>query len=321
MNKLIRIYNQNRRKIWTIIIAIVVGFILLHLLNQFQAQSNAEKNEQEKSWMKSDEQNESKTYTNESKSMVSGGSVPNELQQKFGSLIDQFLNYCTSREPEKAYGLLSDNCKQVLYPNEKIFEEQYYESKFASPKRYTFQSWTSTDTYIYLVKIFDDMLATGVASTQNYIQDYYSIVKENETYKLNINGYVGRVKHYGKKEQNNVVWEIRSSDIFMDDEIVNLSIQNKTNKTIMIDPLITTDSICLINEKEISYSALLHEKTKEEFMITSGETKQVSLKFANSYQEKVQSERIEFNHIILDYQSYQEKKDDYQEYQKIKIDL
>lgn len=321
MNKLIRIYNQNRRKIWTVIIAIVVGFTLLHLLNQFQAQNSAEKNKQEENLAKSNEQNVSKSYTNESKSMVSGGSVPSGLQQEFGSLIDQFLTYCTSHEPEKAYGLLSDNCKQVLYPNEKIFEEQYYESKFSSSKRFTFQSWTSTDTYIYMVKIFDDMLATGVASTQNYIQDYYSIVKENETYKLNINGYIGRIKHYGKKEQNNVVWEIKSSDIFMDNEIINLSVQNKTDKAIMIDPLTSADSICLINEKEISSSALLHEKTEDEFIIKSGETKQISLKFPNSYQEKVQSERIEFNRVILDYQSYQVKKENYQQYQKIKINL
>ena len=97
-------------------------------------------------------------YENQSKSLISGGTVSETHQDEFGKLLDSFLTYCKNHEPEKAYGLLSQDCKNILYPNEKVFEQQYYKGKFSSEKKYSFQSWTSKETNIYLVKIFKNML-------------------------------------------------------------------------------------------------------------------------------------------------------------------
>ena len=174
MHNLIRMYNQNRIKIWIIVIGIIIAITLVQIINNAVKENNIEKNrnliaqEQEKY--------NNQKYTNESKSMVSGGVVSESKQNTYGNLIDEFFTYCINKEPEKAYDLLSSDSKKVLYPSEKIFETLYYNEKFNGNKKYSFQSWSSNSEYIYLVKIYDNMLATGKDNTSNYLQDYVTIV-------------------------------------------------------------------------------------------------------------------------------------------------
>ena len=186
MNKWIRFYNQNRGKVIFTIIGIIFILVMVSLFNNVYKQKSKEESEKIAEEANDVEKNK---YRNESKSLVSGGEVSGTKKNDFGDLIENFLSYCKNHEPAKAYGLLSNDCKNVLYPDEFIFEEQYYKTKFSTSKRYSFQSWTSSDSYIYLVKIFDDMLATGTGSSQNYIQDYFSVIEEDGQYRLNINGF------------------------------------------------------------------------------------------------------------------------------------
>ena len=65
MYKLWKYYNQNRLKVWGIILAITIGFIVIRILNFNYKNEKKEKN------------NETNTikYFQESKSMVDGGKV------------------------------------------------------------------------------------------------------------------------------------------------------------------------------------------------------------------------------------------------------
>lgn len=70
--------------------------------------------------------------------MVSGGTVSETKQDEYGNLIEQFLKYCINSQPEKAYDLLSSDCKKVLYPSEKLFEDLYYNGNFDKNKNTIF---------------------------------------------------------------------------------------------------------------------------------------------------------------------------------------
>ena len=120
MHNLIRLYNQNRLKIWIIVIGIIIAITLVQIVNNAIKESNIEKNKN--LIAQEQEKNNNQKYTNESKSMVSGGTVSESKQNTYGNLIDKFFTYCINGEPEKAYDLLSSDCKKVLYPSEnKIF--------------------------------------------------------------------------------------------------------------------------------------------------------------------------------------------------------
>lgn len=315
MHKLIRFYHQNRKRIWGLIIAIVLGFALIQVINQ---NTKIQLDQKKESTSNRKTQN---NYANQSKSMITGGTVTEKYQEKFGSLLDNFLTYCINHEPEKAYGLLSQECKQLLYPNETIFDEQYCQGKFSGDKKYSFQSWTSSDTYIYQVKIFDNMLSTGIANTKTYIQDYISVIKENDTYKLNVNGYIGRVYRNKTKKQDNLEFTIKNVDLFMDYEIDTIIIVNQSQKDILLDPRKDMGSMYLVNDKDITFDAYSYENLEEQFKVKAGETKEVKIKFGNSYQEKNEIKQINFTKVILDFDQYQQDPDQYQKYKTITIDL
>lgn len=294
MGKLIRFYNQNVRKVWTIVLIIVFALMIISAFNSMYKKRSEDRNKE----IQSGEYIQK--YHNESESMVSGGYVPDSVREDFGDLIDSFFNYCKNHEPEKAYGLISNDCKQLLYPTEEVFEEQYYKNKFKADKLYSFQSWTASDTYIYLVKIFDNMLATGSGSSQEYIQDYVSVVKENGEYKLNINSYIGRVSIAKKYSKDGLTIEVLDRYIFMDYGIYSLKIQNNSGSTVLLDSMEETNKTYVVDEDNIKSEAMLYENTKDDLTIIPNTEKEIQIKFSDVYQEKNMIEKMVFEDVRVD---------------------
>lgn len=294
MGKLIRFYNQNVRKVWTIVLIIVFALMIISAFNSMYKKRSEDRNKK----IQSGEYIQK--YHNESESMVSGGYVPDSVREDFGDLIDSFFSYCKNHEPEKAYGLISNDCKQLLYPTEEVFEEQYYKNKFKADKLYSFQSWTASDTYIYLVKIFDNMLATGSGSSQEYIQDYVSVVKENGEYKLNINSYIGRVSIAKKYSKDGLTIEVLDRYIFMDYGIYSLKIQNNSGSTVLLDSMEETNKTYVVDEDNIKSEAMLYENTKDDLTIIPNTEKEIQIKFSDVYQEKNMIEKMVFEDVRVD---------------------
>ena len=310
MHNLIRMYNQNRIKIWIIVIGIIIAITLVQIINNAVKENNIEKNrnliaqEQEKY--------NNQKYTNESKSMVSGGVVSESKQNTYGNLIDEFFTYCINKEPEKAYDLLSSDCKKVLYPSEKIFEELYYNEKFNGNKKYSFQSWFSSSEYIYLVKIYDNMLATGKDNTSNYLQDYVTIVDEgNSNYKISISSFIEIEPIEKSVSKDGISILIKESYVYMDYQVFNIEVSNTTNNTISLVDYSNNKSLCATDINGIEFNALLNENTEEDFIISSQKKKNIKIKFSNSYRVGNGIQKIKFSNIIKDYNSYLNNKESY----------
>ena len=122
MHKLLRYYNQNRMKVWTIILAIIFILVLIQVLNNIARDNNKANNQK-----KSEEETASNvvSYHNESQSMVSGGSISEVYRDDFGKFINQFFTFCIEHDPQTAYSMLSNDTKQELYQTEELFEKNY----------------------------------------------------------------------------------------------------------------------------------------------------------------------------------------------------
>ena len=295
MRKIIRFYNKNVRKIWTIIIVVAFLFLIRNILNEAYKNKNEELNEKGKNIIIKEE-----NYEKQSESLVSGKKVSEKYQDKFGNLIDSFLKYCINHEPEKAYGLLSNNCKTLLYPTEEIFEKKYYMNKFKGDKKYTFQSWTSNEQYIYLIKVYENMITTGLSNEKSFITDYITVVKQGEDYKININGFVN------KKARNlevivcdDISMRVKNSFIFMDYEIVEFEIANNTDNDLILDTKEKMDSIYLVDDTNIKFSALVYENEENDFIIESNKNKKINLKFNNPYRDTKEVKKFVFDNIRI----------------------
>ncbi len=166
MNKIKRIFNQNRELIFRVIIIIVVGFGLLQLLN-FIAKKQNEENANVSA-------NRNATYDRDYE-IISGSRKDNETYDEENSIIEDFLNYCNNKEFENAYNILSQECKNAIFPNLETFVSEYGEKIFFNKRDYNIQAWTSN---IYRVRITDNLLETGSIGDSNYIEDYFSVVRK-----------------------------------------------------------------------------------------------------------------------------------------------
>lgn len=290
---------SNRYKILGIIVAIILTLCTIRVLNQI-----SRKKLQEKQITNSVEQT---TYKPQ-ETVISGGDVSDEQQELNTSIMDTFIKYCNEKQIEKAYNLLTDECKENLFNNNvETFGKNYVEKVYSSYKTYSMQSWIKqTNSITYKIRITQDMLATG--NVGNTIEDYYTIVKQNGMYKLNINSYIGRKTINKEVTQNNINIQVNYKDIYMNYEIYNIKIQNNTEKTILLDSKENEKSVYLTgNNKEI-YKAFMYELDDVYLTIKSKLYKTLDIKFNKIYSSSVTEQAITFSDIVTDIENTEKTK-------------
>lgn len=314
---IVRFYNRNRKTIWLIIFVILfVLFIINALDNFYEVRSRRSDNST------SQQLNENKTYKNESQAMVQGQITSEKKQQEFGELMDEFLGYCNNNQVQEAYGLLSNNCREKLYPTQDAFYNEYYSKIFDSRKSYDFQLWSAIDkTYVYLVKIFEDMLSTGIAGSQNYIQEYISIVEEGSQYRVNVGGLVKNIEYDDSSEKNGIKIEVVESDEYMDYTIYHFKITNNTPKNILLGLIDDENSINVEDNQENEFQAGLMEQVENDLIVEANTTKDIEIRFNRSYSTQTEPRRINFNNIIKDYDAFNQDRQAYKDVVEIIVNL
>lgn len=295
MNKLIRLYNQNRRKFWLIIIVIIFIFLVIRFFN-YMAKSNNEAIKDSSS--NNNYTNTIGTSTTPNKSAISNTSVDKTMYQKHENIISNFVELCNNKEIEKAYALLSKDCKEELYPNVQKFKASYYDGIFNKKRTYSIQNWQGK---IYIVRFPEDILSTGKVNSSSTIQDYITIVTEDENQKLNINSYIGKEQINKEFEQNNIKIKVTNKKSYMDYEIYDFEIENNIGDTIIMDPLVSTNTIFLTDSKGIKHYAITNEIVKDEIIVKNTYRNKFSIKFDNPYIEGRTIEKITFENIAVGY--------------------
>ncbi len=237
-------------------------------------------------------------YTNESTSISSGGEVSDVFKEQFGNILDEFLTYCTEHNPVAAYNLLSSDCKNLMYQSEEIFESSYYREKFEGNKSYDFQSWSTNDEkYVYLVRIFDNPLATGVGSNSKYVEEYITIVPEEDLFKININNYIYREDIYKEASNDLITAKVTVVDNYMEEKVYSINLKNNTEDTIILDTRQNPNSTYLVDENGNNIYALLYENNETDLILEPKEAKTIQIKFNATYRNGLEMERLEFTNI------------------------
>lgn len=284
MKKIIQYWNQNRLKIIIILIIIVFIFALIYTTNIILSQS--ETNE-------INENTAIVNYTGPTESVVTGEEMTQDQTQMVPTL-NQFIDYCNEQKIEEAYALLSDECKEELYPQLADFQESYYNQVFGGQKKnVNIENWVGN---IYRIEINDDFLATGIYNKDNTIQDYITItIDGNGNNKLNINGYVGREEIDKTNNYENIEITALRSNSYMNYETYTFRIVNNSENEILLD----SSSMYIEDENETRYSVYTHELSIEELTVGPKQTKEVTVKYYNQYGSTKIIERIVFERIIL----------------------
>ena len=298
-------YINNKTKVLTaifIIVVIILVSIIVNFLNTLQlneAQTNTETNVnvQENN---SPIGNFTDIYVEDNESVVTGENMSSS-QVTIIDTINQFVQLCNERNVNEAYNMLSDECKEEVYPSLDSFSNNYYNAIFNGQNKNTsVENWVNN---IYKVTFENDALSTGVYTEEGTIQDYITVTRnENNELRLNINNYIGR-QEINKKhtDTSNVTITVLRSDTYMDYETYTYSITNNTNNTILLDDKGSTDNMYIEDENGNQYTAYIHELSESQLTITPGETKEVTIKYYSRYGSIKNITQVVFNKIILNY--------------------
>lgn len=311
MSKLRKYYYDNKTKIWKTILIIVSLFALLYFVNFLMRR---------KSENILTSQNQINTIQNTvvdntslttDKSVVSGGIVNEEKLEEDITIIEQFINLCNNKQFEQAYELLSNDCKSNVYNNSyNNFKRIYCDKIFSTKKTYTSENWSGD---IYKIRLVEDILATGQSSTSGTaIQEWYTVVEENDELKLNINNYIGeKVFNSTSNTVNDITIKILKSNTYKDYENYTIEVTNNTENTIYLDDGEDTSTIYIQDSNGVKHEAASSEIIFSTFVLTKGQTQRYTIKFTNSYISNREITQMVFDKIILNYEEYLKAKEDY----------
>lgn len=307
----LRYYNQNRKSIWLVIIAIIILIIAIQVIN-FIVKNNIEntRNNRNEIIDKNDYRNNldiSVLITDE------------EVQEEKELIVDQFIRYCNSGKVQDAYNLLTDDCKEKIFPTIEQFEKNYININFSNTKLYSKQVFNGNT---YKIKLYENILSTGNISS-NYIEDYFTIKRIGIETKLNICGYIESKELNKKIENGEYKVEIKEVQVYKDYIEYKIEFNNLTTKTILIDSKEKTRTTYLVGKNDTNYYALAYENLTENLLVKPQEIKTIIIKFDKEYTTNNEINKLVFSDVIIDYDKYKDinKKSEYKDRMKIEIAL
>lgn len=312
---------ENRYVIFAVIVAIILVLSLIQFFN---------KNAKESATIKANEAQNIVNIANRNNNNSSGTITTPDANQNIQdskkdskvALIEEFISYCNKKEIGKAYELLTDQCKEeVFFSNIQNFKNNYVDKIFTTQKMYSVQNWMNSETY--KIRILDNIISTGNTSLQNAVEDYYTVVKQQSQYKLNINGYIGKKQMDRTAQQNGVKVTILCKNVYKEYEIYEVKVENTSDQTILLDSKEKTSSIYLMGSNEQHYDAYTYEVDQTNLQVEPNRTKILTIRFHKLYSNRATIEAMVFEDIIMDVKTYETQQDKklYTNRMKMKIEI
>lgn len=162
--------------------------------------------------------------------------VPKKYQQTIADTISRFVDSCNNKDYQTAYNMLSADCKTEVYPTLDSFKS-WVDSQFANKVSYSIQSYTIIGKqYIYDVNFLPgDPMATGLTGQDyGYIQNKFTFTEEKGELKLSISDFIRKQDINVFPEDENMKVIVNKKDVYYDHEVYKGTIQNKTDKYIIL---------------------------------------------------------------------------------------
>ena len=297
MRKIVRYFYENKQKILITIGILAFIIFIIHFINNIMKENNKNNNQ-------NNDINISKIedVTVSNKATISNEKISNDKANQYAELIRNFVNNCNKKNYEEAYNFLSDDCKEVLYPDLKKFTDDYVDYIFKVEKIYNLELWQG-NTY-KIVYYENNLLATGGMSSNNNYIDYITIKRQNEDLKINISSFIEEKQLSINKTYNDINVKVNSKIVYIDYEIYNVSIINNRTSTICISNSRNTKDIILIDQNDNEHSSSIFEISMDDLIIEPSIESRFDIKFNITNQYNNEGKYIKFEKICINYDEY-----------------
>jgi predicted Zn-dependent protease len=234
-------------------------------------------------------------------SVMAEDEVPEKWHETIESTIDTFVQRCNNKEYEAAYNMISDDCKEAVYPTLSSFQK-FVDAKFKTKRSYSIQNFSNVGKqYIYDVNLMEDLMATGLTGKELYTdEEKFVFTEDDESLKLAISGFVRKNDLNIFAEDENLKVNIDCKYVFYDYELYKVTITNKTEHSIVIADGTTNDEVVLNTGADIR-----GEKYVKSYgiVLEPGESKNYTFEFTKYCDDGSAPIYIMFNNIRV-LQSY-----------------
>lgn len=313
MNNIRRFWNQNRKGIITGIIAIALLILFIQILNSMAKENNKNKvvttlTEEEKLLP--------------TKSIIGDKKVSVEKTEDNVQIIEEFIEKCNNQDIERAYNMLTDDCKEMVFKTQENFVSGYYNKIFKTKRIANIEQFTNSGKlYTYKVSYCNDVLSTGNIDDISATQDYITIDESSENGKLNISGLIYKKNINKEKEVEGIKIIVESKLVFKDFEKYIIKVENYTDKRILLDTKTQTKSVYLVGSNNVTYSSNIGETGSNILEVPSNFYRTYDILFRKIYSAGVGSDIIVFSDIIKDVETYKQNPSEYKERTKISVNI
>lgn len=295
LRKLRILYHNNKTKIWLILGIIIFVYVIIRMFNAQIKKENEEKINND-----TNQNFQVTTYLPSSQtSVMTNSSTTKENVKKDTEIIKNFIDFCNDNNIEEAYNLLSQQCKDELYKNINDFYNKYYKNIFNEKRSYDIENWASSKNITYKVKYLNDIMSSGTVNDE-YMEEYITVVTENNEKKLNINQFIGKEELNLKRETDNLNITVVNKYVYYDYEEYEIIFENNTDKNIILDTKENTESVYIEDTKDVKYTWFGNEVPNSYLNLNSGESKRLRLKFNEIYTGKKTDSTIYLTDVNID---------------------
>ncbi len=295
LRKLRILYHNNKTKIWLILGIIIFVYVIIRMFN-----AQIKKENEEKINNGTNQNFQVTTYLPSSQtSVMTNSSTTKENLKKDTEIIKNFIDFCNDNNIEEAYNLLSQQCKDELYKNINDFYNKYYKNIFNEKRSYDIENWASSKNITYKVKYLNDIMSSGTVNDE-YIEEYITVVTENNEKKLNVNQFIGKEELNLKRETDNLNITVVNKYVYYDYEEYEIIFENNTDKNIILDTKENTESVYIEDTKDVKYTWFGNEVPNSYLNLNSGESKRLRLKFNEIYTGKKTDSTIYLTDVNID---------------------
>lgn len=293
INRFIRYWNQNRKKILITILIVTFAILLIKTINYILGQQTPEIT------------NSVNTLIEDSsiptESVITGQTLHTETTNINMDIIKKFINFCNSGNYEDAYGLLSNACKEEVFRTVDEFKLNYYDEIFDTEKTYELELWYSNSgDYTYRIIYYENnILSTGQINSSENVEDYITVVREDGNIKVNINGFISKEVINESVTRPEVEINVNERLSYRSYEIYSVTVKNNTDKDIKISDENNSNDICLVDNNQTEYDSVINEIPTIDLHINPYSSKTINIKFNKMYGEYRKIEQMLFKNIML----------------------
>ena len=270
------------RKYKMVILVIVLIWLIVFAFNQLMK-------------LKPKSEKRTTTYTPNVSVMDSTSKVPTRVANQIEKLIGQYVEYCNNGDFDKAYNMLSDDCKKYAYESDFSKFQNHVLKKMPTPKQYSIQDYSNEkNRYIYQVRYFEDFISTGLTdSDYGYTEEKMIFTKNGDQISMATGDFVDyRTYDDASQETDYVRIEILGNVVSYDNERYTVKFTNKSDNYVVIEDSQATNEVTISLKNEIRKS-----EYAQFILLSPHQEKEVTFEFVKYYDDNDNVSSLNFNSV------------------------